>query len=462
MSFQIGWGEGIITPSGYVSLCGQYHIRVSEKPKEDIRAIAVAMVNGDKRVFWAACDLCGIYDPLREEAVAAIGDRIPGITADELIISATHIHTGPYLLDTVSNLNGNHMIPDWTTSADECRRMVAEGIAEAVVAAWETRRESFVKNAVSRVQTGVNRRSRYTDGTAAMYGNVKLEGYLGAESRDGGAINLLYTYDAATNALTGVIANVPCTAQVIEGEWYITPDYWGVVRKNVAAELGVPVMGLIASAGDGSPHRMYSEPKCAANTRSVAGCQELGERVAKAIIRQTEHTLQKYDGADFNHKVKKVELPFWPSTKEEYEASSVYIARLKSIYGEDLNYEEMRRKGFNESWWFSKALAEIKRYQSPIKSFNIDVHCVRIGGTVLITNPFELYYEFADRMRAPFRGIQLMDVELAGHCHGYLPTWRAVRGRGYSATIFNGSTDPDGGNILVEESIALIREILGE
>ena len=49
-------------------------------------------------------------------------------------------------------------------------------------------------------------------------------------------------------------------------------------------------------------------------------------------------------------------------------------------------------------------------------------------------------------------------MQLSCDALGYLPTRRAVRGGGYSGMIFNGQCAPEGGDALVRESLALIRE----
>ena len=69
---KIGFAEGVITPPGRVSLSGQYEIRVSEKPAEDILAVGMAVSTGRDNLFWAACDLCFIEEGLLDDVVALL------------------------------------------------------------------------------------------------------------------------------------------------------------------------------------------------------------------------------------------------------------------------------------------------------------------------------------------------------------------------------------------------------
>ena len=455
---KIGFGEGIITPHGRVSLRGQYNIRVSEKPREDIKAVGLVFTNGRENVFWAACDLVSVSQSLIDEVFVLLADQVP-VTKDSLILSATHIHTGPYLDDEISGLNGNHMIPPDTTSADDCRHAVARGVAAALKDAWGALEEAYVESTVARIRTGVSRRSHYTDGSTVMYGKVARPDYLRPESRDGGPVQLAYVRRRADDSLMGVIADVPCTAQVVESKYYITPDYFGVVRSETKRRLGVPVFGIVGAAGDTSPHILLGvypgEPARGEEEHREA----LGRRIADAIEDHAGDHLRFFDGADFTHACKKVTLPVWQSTKEERDESEAWLNELRKQYGDDLNYEKMRAAGFRDNLRFSKALANVARYREEQAYFDIDIHAVRIGKMAFITNPFELYIEYADRMRAALRGVQLFDSELTGECPGYLATERGVRGGGYSATIFSGQTSPAGGEILVKESIDLLRSL---
>ena len=457
---KIGFAEGVITPPGRVSLSGQYEIRVSEKPAEDILAVGMAVSTGRDNLFWAACDLCFIEEGLLDDVIALLKDVLP-VSRENLILSATHIHTGPYLSDTVSGLNGNHMIPEDTTSADDCRRAVAEGIAHALRNAYAGRRACVVETAVARVRTGVSRRIHYTNEKTVMYGHVTRPDFVRSESRDGGPVELCYVRERDSGKLYGVIADVPCPAQVVENKYYISPDYFGVVRREVRAALGedVKVLGLIGAAGDLSPHVLLGHYPGEPNDRDEDGREALGKRVAKAIVEHAAHTLTRYDGEDYAQSFRRVRLPFWQSTKEDRDAAEAWLSELRAQYGEDLNYEKMVREGFRDTFRFSKALADVDRYRETQEYFDIEIFAVRIGKMAFITNPFELYSEYADRIRAAMRGVQLFDVQLACGYPGYLATVRGVRGEGYSATIFSGQTPPAGGEILVRESIEMLREL---
>ncbi len=455
---KIGFAEGIITPPGRVSLCGQYIIRVSEKPAEDIRAVGMVISNEKQDVFWAACDLESVSQSLQDEVLALLKDQLP-VTRENLILSGTHIHTGPYLDDIVSGLNGNHMIPEDTTSADDCRHAVARGVVQALKDAYAAREEAYVESTVARIRTGVSRRSHYTDGSTVMYGKVTRPDYLRSESRDGGPVLLAYMRRKADDSLMGVVADVPCTAQCVESKWYISPDYFGAARAETKKRLGVPLLGIVGAAGDTSPHILLGKYPGEPDDREEEGRIALGCRIADAVEEHAEDHLRRFDGEDFAAGCRTVTLPVWQSTREEKETAEKWLDELRAQYGADLNFEKMNKAGFRGSLEFSRALAHVARYREKQEYFDIDIHAVRIGRMAFITDPFELYIEYADRIKAAMRGVQIFDTELTGPSKGYLATVRATLGGGYSATIFSGATSPEGGEILVRESIDLLKSL---
>jgi hypothetical protein len=73
------------------------------------------------------------------------------------------------------------------------------------------------------------------------------------------------------------------------------------------------------------------------------------------------------------------------------------------------------------------------------------------------TNPFELFVDYGLRMKARSPAEQTFVVQLASDSLGYLPTERAVAGGHYSAEIMSNIIGPEGGRILVERTVELLR-----
>lgn len=90
----------------------------------------------------------------------------------------------------------------------------------------------------------------------------------------------------------------------------------------------------------------------------------------------------------------------------------------------------------------------------------IEVHVLRIGDVVFATNPFELYLDYASRIKARSPAIQTFVVQLAGG-GTYLPTERSVAGGAYGAVPASTLIGPEGGLELVESTLVLIDSVWG-
>ena len=84
----------------------------------------------------------------------------------------------------------------------------------------------------------------------------------------------------------------------------------------------------------------------------------------------------------------------------------------------------------------------------------IEMHVVRIGDTVTVTNPFEFYLDYGLRIKARSEATQTFIVQLASGHTGYLPTEKAVNGGGYSAEKY--IVTPAGGQTLIDTTVSTI------
>ena len=109
----------------------------------------------------------------------------------------------------------------------------------------------------------------------------------------------------------------------------------------------------------------------------------------------------------------------------------------------------------------NRAKSVVERYaaQDTVEDYRMELHVLRIGDAVLVTNPFELYLDYGLRMRARSRAKQTFVVQLACGCGGYLPTQKAIRGGHYGAEPASNTVGPEGGQQLVEKTLDRIDRI---
>ena len=454
---QAGFASADITPrGGPISLIGQWNERVSDVVRDPILANAMVLKKDGAPVIWVACDICAIAQSLTDEVKRLLQTSLTGFDGDRLVLSATHIHTGPNInIDPFTALLDGRDDPPGSIPTVECIRQVALGIEKAVLTAVKNLEPSIFEIAVSYTITGTSRRASYFDGTGVMYGDVKRPDFAGMEGRDGGPMQILYVRRALDNALAGVVAAVPCTAQADEMGHYVTADYWATARDVIKQGLGdgVVILGLIRSAGDLSPHTMVDGGKLIERLGGEKGAVDMGKRVGTAVVIAAGDVLAAY-GADaaFDYASLRDTLPLWTADKDEYDAAKLFVADGgKGGLGP-----------LKDMMAYSTAFTRIKRYELGQAEYPVDFHALRVGDIAFITNPFEMYIEYADRIRAACPEAQVIDVQLAGDdCLGYLATQKAIDAGGYSTMIFSCYFDAKGGEMAVEKSIALIKELFG-
>ena len=120
----------------------------------------------------------------------------------------------------------------------------------------------------------------------------------------------------------------------------------------------------------------------------------------------------------------------------------------------------------------SKMMSARGRYQKLIKKYEdqqkngflpMETHIIRIGPIAFASNQFELFQDYQHRIQARSPFIQTFVVQLAAQPERdngtYLPTERAVEGRGFGASIYDNLVTPEAGQIIVTETVKALREM---
>jgi hypothetical protein len=180
-----------------------------------------------------------------------LGQRLPEIESDSIIMFGTHTHaaperrTAPDLVEHFRRL-GIDVPLAWSwwgmdlgvkTSPLDYAEMASGRIADAIEQAWKNRKPGGVSFGLGHAVVGHNRLTAYDGGRSEMYGPTDRADFSHVEAGEDHSVNLLYTWDAQ-GKLTGVVVNVACPAQVSEGGLQFTADYWHETRNELRKRLG--------------------------------------------------------------------------------------------------------------------------------------------------------------------------------------------------------------------------------
>ena len=491
---KIGWSEVSIVPEGKrVDLVGQFYERISGEVETPISVTALALECGEEQALLVACDLVSVSRHLLE-AVRAYLPNDCGFDKSKIIISAIHTHTSlgysnssdgfGSSLDVLDKLKPEHIkyvplthdeAPD-IIRGDEARDFIVKKIALALLQAWNNRKEGSYACGFGRAAVGLCRRVCYDDGSAKMWGDTNHANFTELESGNDSGIELLFTFDSQKK-LTGVVANIACPAQVLEHQSFISSDYMGKVKGLIREKYGKEVnfLGLVSPAGDLCPRdlvRWVDSPVCNQDPNihrdvvierradpsmfDIKGCEKAAKRIANEIFWSLDEISEYVTETTMKHKNIDVDMPLRRVTIEEYTCAKRAIEEFFATCNGEINYED------NANMLVHAGTVSRYEVQQKINLYPIEIHVIRLGDIAFATNPYELFLNYGNQIRARSFAKQTFLVQLACGAFGYLPTEKAERGSHYSAFVGSGVSGHVGGELLVRKTIQEINDLFAE
>lgn len=446
---RIGMATRDFTPGRPAMVDGQMHVRVGREAQDPLTLTAMAFEDDGALAIMISCDLVGIPSGLISRVRQGLAPRLSEVPADAIIMTATHTHESLVLNDgAYTHPGGDVMTPA------ECTALVAGHAVEAAVAAWQTRAPRQVGRAFGHAVVGHNRRACYADGSALMYGETNRPDFVWFEGTEDHSLDMLFIWEP-DGALAGIVLAIPCPSQVEENLSAFSADFWHDIRVELRRRFGpgLMVLGLCGAAGDQSPHFLLYGPQEAEmrRRRGLSERQEIAVRVGDAVARALACTRPMAG---------KVPLA---CTMRRTELTAIRITRAQRDWAA-AEYQRCVQGGWDlASWWPSRQRAVVESFDrnKPWPAVPVEFHGLRVGDMGIVTNPFELFLDYALRIKARSPAAQTMVVQLAAGRSLYLPTERALRGGHYSALPAVCEVGPEGGHELVEASLAVLGELFG-
>ncbi|MBQ8605226.1 MAG: hypothetical protein IJ408_00675 [Clostridia bacterium] len=497
-NLMIGWSEINITPDKKISLAGQFAERISEYVEKELTATAFSVDNGTEQMIMVSCDLVSISFNLVEAIRARLADNTVGIDPEKIIISAIHTHTGPVyprkqrssLYGGVSGFKaklqqylpeGKEYIdnapvtnnPDIATS-EEVFELLVNNITKVILDAWNNRKAGSYVNAFGRAVVGLCRRATYNDGSSQMWGDTNKAAFEALEAGNDSGIELLYVFDD-NKKLTGIVANLACPAQCVQHRLFVSPDFWGEVKVLLREKFGddIFLLALCSAAGDQCPVDLirWVEPESDVHDPNItranplkrkadpsmfdlAGMKKTGRRIAREIIDVYEDGLDELiTDPEFVHEVHWMQLPVRRVTlAEQAQAEREIETYLRNKPG-NVDYNDAA------SLLFPLGIVDRAKLQDVMEVLDTEVHIIKLGNIAFASNPFELFLDYGNKIKARSHAEQTFLVQLANGCEGYLPTEKAENGGHYSGFVGSGTVGHIGGDQLVRETLKNINKM---
>ncbi len=489
----IGWAEESLVPEKKVSLAGQFFERISEYVESDITVTAMAVEADGDQMIMVSCDVTSVAVSVMELAREKFARLTNEIDPKKIMMNATHTHTS--IKQAIKGGRGtvgilNEFLPkdkqytakvtpdENVLTPEEGTELITDKIALAAYNAWKNRKPALVANEFGRAAVGMCRRVSYDDGSAQMWGDTNTANFVALEGGNDSGIELLYTFDK-DKKLTGVVANIACPAQILEQRSFISADFWGRTKAILREKFGqdIYLLALCGAGGDQCPRDLVRwvnpetpiddpnvkrpnllDRKADPSMYDISGCNRVGKRIANEIISVYEEIEDIKEELVFEHRVIDLDLPLRKATMEQYN----HAVRELEYYVEQnkdkavFNYEDNARMHVHAG-----TIARYRQQQNT-EIHTIEYHVIRLGDIAIATNPFELFLDYGNRIKARSYAKQTFIVQLCCGTEGYLPTEKAEKAGHYSAYISSGTVGHEGGDLLTRETITEINEMFSK
>lgn len=442
-----------ITPNERVALAGQMHTRISASVESPCLAVALAMETQHEgksidQAIFVSCDLVSLkgagklYQDLRDQ----LKGKLPDEALSKIVLNGTHTHTAPVIEI------GSYEIPEsGVMHPKEYREFLLNQLSTVILDAWNKREPAEVAWGLGQAVIAHNRRAVYANGTSVMYGKTNDANFREIEGSPDHGVEILYFWNAK-NELIATSINVACPAQEVEGRSNVNADFWHNVRENLKKKHGenLNVVAWCGAAGDQSPHLLWRK-EAELRMQKLRGHDAL-EELAQRIVSTWEDVLQvvqkdKHDSVILEHHVSTISLPSRKISALEAKASQAAADAIKDP-------KLAPRKA-----WYERV---VRRYEDQeagrVEDFKMELHTIRLGDIAIVTNDFELFTDYGVQMKARSPALQTFVIQLCGS-GTYLPTANAVAGGGYSAVPQSNAVGPEGGQVLVNETVAQLKQL---
>jgi hypothetical protein len=443
-----------ITPPVGARLAGHFYESFSTGIHDSLWAKAIVLEQGKTKFAFVFCDLIGITTEV-STAARKLASAATGIPFENILIAATHSHTGPlfygfqhtYFLNKAIALKGvdEHEKTDYPD-------FLTHQIKRVIVEANEGVKPIEIETGMAE-QTGLsfNRRYYMKNGTVLFNPGPLNPDIAGPAGPIDPAVGILLIRDREQKKYTGGLTSFAMHADCIGGT-EMSADYPYYLEQRLKKEFGNNFISAFALGPSGDVNDVdvtkdqpiYSD----SNTHKIG--KTLGQTVIQA--------LPKFGGIDRPSLASfslKILLPLQVPSQAQIDSAEVLINNLYKVRATGAYI----RNAGGESGDFLKRV-EMSKYlalknQKP--AVEVEVQVFRIDSqTAIVGLPGEIFAQLGldIKKKSPFENTILMTV--CNDRTSYVPTIKAFKEGSYEVT--NSILKPGGGEMLVEAAVKLLNE----
>jgi neutral ceramidase len=435
----------VITPPIGTPMAGYYYERAAEGVHDDLYAKVIVLSQGQTRAALVSLDLIstpqGLVDDIRQEI-----QQTTGIPGHNVMVSATHAHTGPVLA-------GRGLRDDAMGEEHELVKRYSASLPAKVAEAVRNAEASMAPVTVSAARgqepsLAFNRRFHMVDGTVGWNPgklNPNILKPAGPIDPDVAIVRFqpIATDPKQPTAPKAVYVNYAVHLDNIGGP-VISADMPGTLASLLGMVLGPELVTVYTSGCCGDINHInvrWAEPQ-----RGFENATRMGVVLAGAVLR-TWPDLKPLKRTRLQVKRAVVELPLPPISPSDVETARAVVARHQD--------PSAKQPSFLETVQAYKVLDVEACKGQPVP---VEVQVVSLGDEVAwVSLPGEIFVELglAIKQDSPFTHTIL--AELSNGSIGYIPTQRAYTQGNYE--VVSARCAAGSGELLVDTAIRLLKEL---
>ena len=433
-----------VTPPLNYRMCGYFHERLSTGTHDPLLAKAIVLRQGDRRAAMVICDLIGLPREMTVH-VRQVAERETGIPAANILLAATHTHTGPLFAGAMrKHLHDLAVAKDGQDPAEKVDypAQLVEKLVKVIVDA-QGGLGPVKLELVTAKQEGLsfNRRFHMKGGGPVRFNPGKMNPNI---LRPAGPIDpdvgfLLFRSAAGERPLAS-LSVFALHLDTVGGLEY-SADFPYYVEQSLRQELGPELVSVFANGTCGDINHID-----VSHNRRQQGHDEarrIGETLA-ATLEAKLGDLEPVRGPSLDVRTEVVDVPL-----QQYSAEEVAWAKeaMKKVHTGEMPFLD-RVKAYKI---MALELLEGDTLPMTVQVFRIaeDVALVALPGEVFVD------LGLAIKKASPFA--TTMVIELAHDAPGYVPTQKAFAEGSYETV--NSRVRSGGGEMLVDAALRLLNDL---
>ncbi len=405
-----------ITPPLGTALAGYFSPRISDRVEDQLYAKALVLESGGERIALISCDVICMPGDIADPARELVEERT-GISAGNVLICATHTHTGP-------EMRKGRLIP----TNDEWLDSVHEPIAEAVERASEDMFDAvLLPGRGFEDRLGSNRLGRKRDGSE-VFGKDDTLGPAGPIDPE---LLTLCVRDRS-GAVRAMVANYAMHADTVGGTGISAgwPGRVSLAMRDMHGDQCVTVF-LQGTCGDINHHHWCQSRWV---SKGILKASQMGRAMAGLAVNATElaeplDDTQAPVACLFRH----VPIPYY--TRDEQMRAEV---------------EEMRAMDEPPGRW-EYIIERFDEWEYDGEVAKVPIQVMRVGDVMIVGIPSEVFVEWGLEIKHWSPAEWTFVAELANDWFGYIPTTdQAHRGAYGAKPILSRRLEADGGRKMAD------------